>query len=123
MSGGHFNYTNDRVCDEIFGWTVRADYGDEGFAQSKIARKLNPLEDLVISEIVFDVFCLLHSYDWYASGDTCEETYREDVKRFKEKWLKSLSKLHMREIVNEETSRLRDELFKAFNIEKEENDG
>lgn len=123
MSGGHFNYANDRACNEIFGWAISADYGDEGFAQSKIARKLNPLEDLVISEIVFDVFCLLHSYDWYASGDTCEETYREDVKRFKEKWLKSLSKLHMREIVNEETSRLRGELFKAFNIEKEENDG
>jgi hypothetical protein len=120
MSGGHFNYNNDRACSEIFGWRVSADYGTEGFKQSKIARRMNPLEDLVISELVFDVFCLLHSYDWYVSGDNCEETYREDVKRFKEKWLKSLSNSHLKEIVNDETSRLRDELYKAFNIESED---
>lgn len=121
MSGGHFNYDNDRACNEIFGWGVSADYGTEGFEQSKLARRINPLEDLVISELVFDVFCLLHSYDWYRSGDTCEETYRDDVKRFKQKWLKSLPKTHIKEIVNDETARLRDELYKSFDIEEDTN--
>lgn len=121
MSGGHFNYDNDRACNEIFGWGVSADYGTRGFEQSKLARRMNPLDDLVISELVFDVFCLLHSYDWYTSGDTCEETYRKDVKRFKKKWLKSLPKSHIKEIVNDETSRLRDELYKAFIIDDETN--
>lgn len=121
MSGGHFNYSNDALCSEIYGWRISADYGEHGFKQSKLARRLNPLEDLVISELVFDVFCLLHSFDWYKSGDTCEETYRKDVKRFKEKWLKSLSKSYIKEIVNDETSRLRDELYEAFNIDDETN--
>ena len=38
MSGGHFDYSNDNLCHEIFGWEVSADYGECGFKQSKIAR-------------------------------------------------------------------------------------
>lgn len=120
MSGGHFDYENDRLCENIYGYSVFPNYGEKGFAQSKKARRINPLEDLVISELVFDVFCLLHSYDWYKSGDTCEETYRDDVKRFKKKWLTSLSQSHIKEVVNDEIFRLRDELYKAFDIEETE---
>ena len=123
MSGGHFNYDNDRVCHDIFGWQIDPNYGDRGWKQSKIARNINPLEDLVISEVVFDVFCLLHSYDWYASGDTCEETYRKDVDHFKKKWLSSLSQSHTREIINDEISKLREELYRSLNIEEGETNG
>ena len=116
MSGGHFNYANDTLCREIYGWKVDPDYGDEGFEQSPIARKINPFNDLVISELIFDVFCLLHSFDWCESGDTCEETYRKDVKHFKEKWLKQIPELKIKEIVDGEISRMRDELYQAFNL-------
>lgn len=117
MSGGHFSYQNDNLCYEMFGWGLSPNYGDRGFEQSKLARKRNPLEDLVISELVFDVFCLLHSYDWYASGDTCKETYQADVKRFKDKWLKQLPETYVREIIDDEITSLRDELYQAFNID------
>ena len=123
MSGGHFNYKNDDACHEIYGWGVSANYGERGFEQSKLARRINPFGDLVISELVFDVFCLIHSFDWYCSSDTCEETYRKDVARFKKKWIKQIPKSTIKEIVTEETSRLRDELYNAFDIEKEQNDG
>lgn len=114
MSGGHFNYQNDHVCCEIFGWGVNPDYGKEGFEQSKIARRLNPLEDIVMSELVFDVFCVLHSFDWYKSGDTCEETYRKDVQRFKDKWLKLLPQERIKEIVDDELEAVRERLYSAF---------
>lgn len=117
MSGGHFNYDNDRLCEQIYGWRLSANYGDRGFNKSKTARFINPLDDLVISELVFDVFCLLHSFDWYKSGDTCEETYRADVKRFKDKWLGRLSGDRVKEIVDDEIIRLHAELYKAFNTE------
>ena len=123
MSGGHFNYLNDTLCYEIYGWGVDPDYGNEGFKQSEIARDINPLEDFIVSELVFDVLCLLHSYDWYKSGDTDEETYREDVKHFKEKWLKLIPESTIRGIVDERTTNLRDELYRAFNIEILENSG
>lgn len=88
MSGGHWGYCNDTVAGDIFGWGMSPNYGDRGFSQSKIARKIDPLEDKQLSEMLWDMFCLLHSYDWYVCADTGEDTYRRDVKYFKDKWLK-----------------------------------
>lgn len=117
MSGGHFNYINDSTCREIFGWNIDCDYGERGFSQSEAARRINPLEDLVMSELVFDVFCVLHSYDWYASSDTCEETYRADVQRFKDKWLKPMRGKRAKEIVDDELEEVRKKLYLAFGEE------
>ena len=121
MSGGHFNYQNDTLCSEIYNYRVRANYGEDGFKQSAKARRINPFNDLIISELVFDVFCLLHSFDWYESADTCEETYRADIKRFKDKWLTPQPSARVKEIVDDEIIRLRDELYKSFNIGGEPN--
>lgn len=120
MSGGRFDYSNDRACREIFGWHIDCDYGEQGFSQSKLARRLNPLEDAVISELVFDVFCVLHSYDWYASGDCCEDTYRADVKRLKDKWLKSMRGKRAKEIVDDELDAVREKLYLAFGVEAQD---
>lgn len=114
MSGGHFDYKNDYLCHEIFGWGVYPDYGDAGFKRSKEARRLDPLDDIVLSELVFDVFCVLHSYDWWRSGDTCEETYRKDVQTFKDKWLKQLREERIKEIIDDELNVVRGRLYNAF---------
>lgn len=79
MSGGHFDYLNDRTASEIFGWNLYPDYGQAGFQQARAARRMNPLEDKQLSELCWDMFCLLHSYDWYASGDTDRDGYLEDI--------------------------------------------
>lgn len=86
MSGGRWNYMQSTLANEVFDWLLSVDYGEGGRAQSKYARKLNPMGDHDISEIVWDVFCLLQSRDCCLSGDICEETYLKDVKAFKEKW-------------------------------------
>lgn len=86
MSGGFWNYKNDEVATELFGWRLRPTYGKEGWDMANAARHSNPLEDREISELVYDVFCLLHSFDWYKSGDTSYETYETDLIHFKEKW-------------------------------------
>ena len=117
MSGGRFDYMDDRLCSELFGWEVSTDYGDKAFEQSKIARRINPMEDLVISELVFDVLCLIHSYDWYVCGDTNEEIYRADVARFKAKWLKAVRGKRAKEIVDEELETMRKKLYQAFEVE------
>ena len=90
MSGGRFDYATDRACNELFDWAASADYGlgDKSYHEAvKYARKLNPCEDKMISELVYDVFCVLHSLDWYLSGDTGEAQYLKDVAYFKAKWL------------------------------------
>lgn len=116
MSGGCFEYSNDRACREIFGWEIDCDYGDKGFSQSPRARRLNPLKNKVMSEMAWDLFCVLHSYDWYSSGDTDEEVYREDVKRFKDKWLK-LDKPKIKVLVDDELEEARQSLYLSLGLE------
>ena len=117
MSGGHWEYNNDNACGEIFTWDVTPCYGMGGKnykIYSKVARRMNPLEDFEISDLVFDVFCLLHSYDWYRSGDNMEETYRKDVEYFKEKWFKSSRVERMKEYVDSAVSELRQNLLQII---------
>lgn len=66
-----------------------------------------------ISELVLDVFDLIHSYDWYASGDTCKETYLKDKAEFKEKWFSNRG-VRVRAIVDSALSDVRRELYETF---------
>ena len=114
MSGGLWQYDNDTLAQTIYGWDMLPDYGEDGFSQSTKAWKRNPLEDKLMSELVWDVFCVLHSCDWYKSGDTGEDSYREDVERFKERWLTVIWEDRIKEMVARELETAREELEKAF---------
>lgn len=114
MSGGFWEYDNDTLAQSIYGWDMLPDYGEDGFSQSAKAWKRNPLEDKLMAELVWDVFCVLHSYDWYKSGDTGEDSYREDVERFKEKWLTVIGEDRIKEMVARELETVREELEKTF---------
>lgn len=117
MSGGHWDYRNDYLAEDIFGWHMSPNYGEKGFSQSAMARKLNPLEDKLISELVWDVLCLLHSYDWYISADCSEKSYREDVAYFKDKWFGGRYKSStVKKIINEDCENLRKELLQMFGV-------
>ena len=123
MSGGCFDYKNDTLCGDIFDWKVDADYG-LGESKSyhddiRYVRDKNKLEDKIISELVYDVFCLLHSYDWYVSGDTDENIYRDDIKYFKNKWLKNLksNKEYIKNLIDEELDRTKKGLYTAFDVD------
>lgn len=119
MSGGYFNYENDSLCDMICheypNYGLDREYHKES---AKNVRAYNPFEDKIISELIFDVFCLMHSYDWYKSGDTGPDDYEKDVKIFKNKWLKNLkdNKEFLRQYVDEEISHLKNELEKDLNF-------
>ena len=117
MSGGKWDYINDRLSTEIFGYwisTDRIDSGKKYDVNLKEVIKMNPLEDHEITAIVYDVLCLLHSYDWAISGDTDEKTYREDVKKFKCKWLKTDEGERAKPIIDICINALREELYKTF---------
>ena len=106
MSGGRFNYMNDTVQNEIFGYW---DY------EGKIP---NVFEDREISELIYDVFVLIHDFDWYASGDTSKETYLKEKAAFKKKWLQNRG-VRVRRIVDESVDALRQELYETYGIESE----
>lgn len=88
MSGGAFDYAQRNLGYEMFGFGMSCDYGEDGHKLAKDARKINPMHDRELSELVWDTICLIHSLDWYQSGDTDEDTYNADAKWFKNKWLK-----------------------------------
>lgn len=105
MSGGHFDYADSRLKNEIFGW------GDE---------PTNAFEDVELSLLVWDVLNLIHDYDWYASGDTDKETYLKAKDEFKKKWFKSSREDRIRKIVDDALKRTREELYETFGFDVEE---
>ena len=112
MSGGHFNYEDGSLRSTIFGW---------GTETTEQAMKLNPLEDKEISGIVFDMFQLLHEFDWAICGDTSMEHYHEEVQKFKNKWLNSEAKDRIRYVIDNSLKDLKEELYISFELtEKEE---
>lgn len=115
MSGGRFEYMNDNLCNEVFRWCAYPVYGmadNKDYKRSiKTARSINPLKDKVLSEMLYDMFCLLHSFDWAESGDTSEEVYEKDAQYFKRKWLKALPEDIVKEQIAAGVSELREELY------------
>ena len=93
MSGGVWEYKDGLLMNEIYG------YGTDTPHQ---ARESNPLGDPEISELVWDVFNLLHSCDYWLSGDYSKAEYIEDVYNFKEKWFDTSGAERAEHIVDEE---------------------
>lgn len=106
MSGGKFDYVDERCKSEIFGWCDKP---------------VNVFEDREISELIWDVFNLIHDYDWYASGDTCEATYLNKKAEFKARWLKN-EEARVKRIVDDAINDCKSELYKTYGI-KENSDG
>lgn len=75
------------------------------------------MNDPEVSGLVFDVFCLLHSFDWAVSGDTDIEDYQRAVAAFKKRWLKKARAEQIRAIIDVCTDNLKEDLCKAFGCE------
>lgn len=118
MSGGYFCGHADRLAEELFDYAGYPHYGEQGFSRAPLARQLNPLEDKTISELTWDLLCVLHAFDYYKSGDIGEDRYREDVDYFKSKWCKPYSKKRTKEIVDAEVAALRAELYRDLGLEE-----
>ncbi len=121
MSGGHFDYADLTLSSEIFGCDVDTNYNlgcSENEESRKIVRKKNVFEDLQISELIYDVFCLIHSFDWYKCSDIDEKQYLDDIKYFKDKWLISTDSERLRLQIECRLQEFKEELYKAFLIER-----
>ena len=103
MSGGHFEYLDGRLKDEIFGY------------ENKVK---NVFEDREISELVFDVLDLIHEFDWYYSGDTGKETYLEAKAEFKRKWFSNRG-VRIKRTIDTAIDEVRAELYETYGIEKD----
>lgn len=103
MSGGHFEYKDSYLKDEIF------NYSNECW---------NALEDREISELVWDILTLIRAFDWYKSGDTRKETYLKAKDEFKKKWFSNRG-VRVRRIVDDALKEMKLDLYETFGIKPE----
>lgn len=102
MSGGLWSYRDEDLKTEIFGYTNK--WNGE-----------NVLEDLELSEMLYDMFSLLHEYDWYKEGDTNESKYLKAKKKFKDKWLNN-SNVRVQKVIDTAINGLKQELYKTYGV-------
>ena len=74
MSGGLYDYKDGELSNEMFG-----EYRPE-MNKYKEARHGDPMEDIEMSCLVYDVMALIHSLDWYRCGDTSQSDYIRKIK-------------------------------------------
>ena len=118
MSGGHFEYKQYNIAEQLYGYGMSLSYGQDGFDQSKKAAKLNPFHDVEISEMFWDMLVLVQSLDWYESGDNGLFTYSTDVDTFKEKWFGKTDKDRAKHIIDNCLETARDDIYQAMGIPK-----
>lgn len=104
MSRGYWDYKNQNLQDEIFGWCREAN------------QVPNVFEDKEISEIIFDMFQLLYAFDSYKSSDWSESDWIEQKTNFKNKWFGKTEDERVREIVESTLADAKDEIFKTFGM-------
>lgn len=105
MIGGMFYGSDTTLKNILFRWS------DE---------PINVFEDEVISELVWDVFDLIQSFDYYKSRDTSKDSYLKDKAAFKKKWLGKSKGSVARKIVDESIEDLRQKLYETFGLKGEE---
>lgn len=92
MSGGSFNYSYYTIQNEYCG----------------------RMEDAELDEMMDDLVDLLHDLEWWKSGDYGEDTYRETVKKFKDKWFKQSRTERLEAIIDKKCEALKAELKKVI---------
>lgn len=109
MSRGYWNYENQNLQSDIFGWGASKEDGVP-----------NIFEDKEISELIFEVFELLYAFDSYKSGDWCEGSWLEEKEAFKNKWLGRTEDERIKAVVESTLLEAKAEIFKTFGL-KEDN--
>lgn len=97
MSGGSYGYRYFTVSDQYVG----------------------RMYDSELDEMMKDLVDVLHDVEWWRSGDSSEEKYRETVKKFKKKWFKR-SKIDVQKLIEDQFNKTKQELLVSLNYVKGE---
>lgn len=103
MSGGALNYEVLRFKSALFG------FRDEPY---------NVLEDRELSNMTWDLLNLIHTFDYYKSGDCDKERYLTEKKSFKNKWFSNRG-VRVRNVIDTAIEDLKEELYETYGITKE----
>lgn len=86
--------------------------GSHDYICWKIEQELvGKMRDVELDDLMQDIADLAHSLEWADSGDTSEESYKQDVKAFKNKWFKGERNERLKGYVDARIDALRSELI------------
>lgn len=101
MSGGSYNY----IC-----FTLQEECQGRMYAPE-------------MNELVKDFAEVLHKLEWWQSSDIDEESYRKSVKEFKKKWFQSDRSERLKNYIDSEIEKTRDEMYSLIGIERGKAEG
>ena len=93
FSGGSHNY----ICYQIDEYLV------------------GKMKDIELNDLIKDISKLAHDLEWADSGDMEDEDYFESVKAFKEKWFKKNRGERLKNYIDEEITKTKEELTRLIN--------
>ena len=89
MSGGSYDYICYKLSNECEG----------------------RMYDAEMNDLIKDLCEVLHSLEWWQSGDTSESSYREELSRFKAKWFKGDRQERLKGYIDEQIDIVRSQLY------------
>ena len=92
MSGGSYNYICYTLEEECKG----------------------AMYDAEMNDLIKDLVKVLHDLEWWQSGDTSEEQYRETLAKFKKKWFHGSRKARLKGYIDEQIGIVRSELYELI---------
>lgn len=112
MSRGYFDYHNIVLWERLFPSCYHNTPG-----QTKIARRDDPMEDKLLSELVYDIMGVLNDLDSYKSGDISEAEYREVTEAFRAKWFDITNEDLLRREIENNLIEAKENLYKSFGLD------
>lgn len=103
MSGGSYSYIYSQLSMECEG----------------------RMYDAEMNDLIKDLCDLLYTLEWWQSGDTSEDRYREKLLRFKTKWFKGDRQERLKGYIDEQIGIVRSQLYSLIGEPQEsgEEDG
>lgn len=74
--------------------------------------------DAELDDLMKDIAELAHDVEWYDSGDTCEDTYRKSVAKFKKKWFGSDRNTRLKDYIDTKLDETKKELYQMIGVSK-----
>lgn len=98
MSGGSRDYVYHRIRDDLAG----------------------KMYDTELDDLMYDIANLAHDVEWYDSGDTCEDTYRKSVAKFKKKWFDGDRKVRLKGYIDTKIEETKTELYQMIGVQADD---
>ena len=78
--------------------------------------------DAEMNDLIKDLCEVLHSLEWWQSGDGSEDRYRNTLTKFKAKWFKGNRKVRLKGYIDEQIGIVRSQLYSLIGEPQESED-